>query len=157
MPRTKATTTTKVTKVVKGMQKMVRPKATPTQVKKVKKAKAAEEAARSVSSPRKDFPRKDSGQAGQAPVATIPSAEKQEVISQFQVKAGDTGSPEVQVALLTKRIEKLVGHLKANPSDNHSRRGLLGIVSKRRRLLNYLEKRDVKRYKEVSQRLGLGK
>lgn len=86
-----------------------------------------------------------------------PSAEKQEVISQFQVKVGDTGSPEVQVALLTKRIEKLVGHLKTNPSDNHSRRGLLGIVSKRRRLLNYLEKKDVARYKDVSQKLGLGK
>lgn len=89
--------------------------------------------------------------------AAIPSAEKQEVIIQFQVKAGDTGSPEVQVALLTKRIEKLVGHLKANPSDNHSRRGLLGIVSKRRRLLNYLEKKDVVRHKEVSQKLGLAK
>ncbi|MEK9143636.1 MAG: 30S ribosomal protein S15 [Patescibacteria group bacterium] len=87
----------------------------------------------------------------------MPSAEKQEVISQFQVKAGDTGSPEVQVALLTKRIEKLVGHLKTNPSDNHSRRGLLGIVSKRRRLLNYLEKKDVVRYKDVSKKLGLGK
>ncbi|MEK7544130.1 MAG: 30S ribosomal protein S15 [Patescibacteria group bacterium] len=86
-----------------------------------------------------------------------PSAEKQEVITQFQVKAGDTGSPEVQVALLTKRIEKLVGHLKSNPSDNHSRRGLLGIVSKRRRLLNYLEKKDVARFKEVSQKLGLAK
>lgn len=87
----------------------------------------------------------------------LPSAEKQEVITQFQVKQGDTGSPEVQVALLTKRIEKLVGHLKANPSDNHSRRGLLGIVSKRRRLLNYLEKKDIVRFKDVSQKLGLGK
>lgn len=86
-----------------------------------------------------------------------PSEEKQTVISQYQIKQGDTGSPEVQVALLTKRIEKLVGHLKANPSDNHSRRGLLGIVSKRRRLLNYLEKKDEKRYKEISKKLGLGK
>jgi len=92
-------------------------------------------------------------------VATVPapSEEKQEVIAKFQVKEGDTGSPEVQVALLTKRIEKLGGHLKANPSDNHSRRGLLGIVSKRRRLLNYLEKRDTKRYKAIAQKLGLGK
>lgn len=86
-----------------------------------------------------------------------PSEEKQEVIAKFQVKEGDTGSPEVQVALLTKRIEKLGGHLKANPSDNHSRRGLLGIVSKRRRLLNYLEKKDLKRYKAITQKLGLGK
>jgi len=90
-------------------------------------------------------------------VAPAPSAEKQVVITQFQVKQGDTGSPEVQVALLTKRIEKLVGHLKGNPSDNHSRRGLLGIVSKRRRLLNYLEKKDDRRYKIIAQKLGLSK
>ena len=86
-----------------------------------------------------------------------PSEEKQEVIAKYQVKEGDTGSPEVQVALLTARIEKLVGHLKTNPSDNHSRRGLLGIVSKRRRLLNYLNKKDVKRYKDIAAKLGLGK
>ncbi len=87
----------------------------------------------------------------------VPSEEKKEVISQYQVKEGDTGSPEVQVALLTKRIEKLVLHLKSNPADNHSRRGLLGIVSKRRRLLSYLEKKDAKRYKAIAQKLGLGK
>jgi small subunit ribosomal protein S15 len=90
-------------------------------------------------------------------VVPPPSFEKQEVIAKYQVKEGDTGSPEVQVALLTKRIEKLVGHLKANPSDNHSRRGLLGIVSKRRRLLNYLGKKDAKRYKDIAAKLGLGK
>jgi small subunit ribosomal protein S15 len=87
----------------------------------------------------------------------VPSEEKKEVITQYQVKEGDTGSPEVQVALLTKRIEKLVLHLKSNPADNHSRRGLLGIVSKRRRLLTYLEKKDAKRYKAIAQKLGLGK
>lgn len=90
-------------------------------------------------------------------VVPVPSFEKREVIAEYQVKEGDTGSPEVQVALLTKRIEKLVGHLKANPSDNHSRRGLLGLVSKRRRLLNYLEKKDPKRYKGIATKLGLGK
>ena len=90
-------------------------------------------------------------------VLPAPSEEKKEVIKEYQVKEGDTGSPEVQVALLTKRIEKLVGHLKSNPSDNHSRRGLLGIVSKRRRLLNYLEKKDPKRAKGIAQKLGLGK
>ena len=88
---------------------------------------------------------------------TVPSEEKLDIIKQFQVKEGDTGSPEVQVALLTKRIEKLVGHLKINPSDNHSRRGLLGLVSKRRRLLHYLEEKNQKRYKEISHKLGLGK
>ncbi len=90
-------------------------------------------------------------------VVPAPSEEKLEVITQYQVKEGDTGSPEVQVALLSKRIEKLVGHLKSNPSDNHSRRGLLGIVSKRRRLLNYLEKKDPARYKGIAQKLGLAK
>ncbi len=90
-------------------------------------------------------------------VTPEPGEEKKGIIEQYQVKTGDTGSPEVQIALLTKRIEKLVGHLKTNPSDNHSRRGLLGIVSKRRRLLNYLEKKDVVRFKEIAQRLGLGK
>jgi small subunit ribosomal protein S15 len=93
----------------------------------------------------------------EAVAAPAPSEEKQEVIVQYQMKQGDTGSPEVQVALLTKRIEKLVGHLKANPADNHSRRGLLGIVSKRRRLLNYLEKKDTKRFKAIGQKLGLSK
>lgn len=94
-----------------------------------------------------------------APQAVIPppSEEKQKIIKEFQVKTGDTGSPEVQIALLTSRIEKLVGHLKGNPSDNHSRRGLLGIVSKRRRLMNYLEKLDVVRYKDVLGKLGLSK
>ncbi len=92
----------------------------------------------------------------EAPVAP-PSEEKKEIIEQYQVKEGDTGSPEVQVALLSKRIEKLVNHLKSNPSDNHSRRGLLGIVSKRRRLLNYLEKKDSGRYKTIAQKLGLSK
>lgn len=121
---------TKATKIAKAT-KAKKP------AKKTKKAKVAAETA-------------------VAPVA-LPSAEKQEVISKFQVKAGDTGSPEVQVALLTKRIEKLAGHLKSNPSDNHSRRGLLGIVSKRRRLLNYLEKKDMGRSKELSQKLGLAK
>ena len=89
--------------------------------------------------------------------APAPSVEKQAIIEQFAVKQGDTGSPEVQFALLTGRIEKLISHLKINPSDNHSRRGLLGIVSKRRRLLNYLESKDAKRYGEVVKKLGLGK
>lgn len=90
-------------------------------------------------------------------VAPEPSAEKKAIIDQYAVKSGDTGSPEVQVALLTSRIQKLISHLKTNNSDNHSRRGLLGIVSKRRRLLNYLEKQDAGRYAELTKKLGLGK
>jgi len=87
----------------------------------------------------------------------VPGEDKAQIISEYQVKPGDTGSPEVQIALLTSRIEKLVGHLKANPSDNHSRRGLLGIISKRRRLLNYLENKEKPRYKEIAKKLGLTK
>lgn len=86
-----------------------------------------------------------------------PHEDKQQIITQYQVKPGDTGSPEVQAALLSGRIEKLVGHLKSNPSDNHSRRGLLGIVSKRRRLLNYLQKKDEARYTDIVGKLGLSK
>lgn len=117
-------------------------------IKKVSK-KETKTAAKPVKAPKAKTP--------EAATVPQPSEEKQEIIKQFAVKAGDTGSPEVQIALLTGRIGKLTGHLKANPSDNHSRRGLLGIVSKRRRLLNYLEKKDNKRYKEVAQKLGLGK
>lgn len=83
--------------------------------------------------------------------------EKRGVIEKFQVKKGDTGSPEVQIALLTQRIENLVQHLKNNPADNHSRRGLLGIVSKRRRLLNYLQDKDKKRYQDIIQKVGFTK
>ncbi len=90
-----------------------------------------------------------------ASATPAPSEDKLNIISEFQVKQGDTGSPEVQVALLTSRIEKLVSHLKTNPSDNHSRRGLLGIVSKRRRLLNYLADKDEKRYKVLVKKIGL--
>lgn len=92
-----------------------------------------------------------------SPPAGGPSEDKQVIIAQFQVNQGDTGSPEVQIALLSSRIEKLISHLKTNPADNHSRRGLLGIVSKRRRLLNYLEKKNNKRYLEIAKRLGLSK
>jgi small subunit ribosomal protein S15 len=82
---------------------------------------------------------------------------KLKIIEQYQTKEGDTGSPEVQSALLSTRIDRLIKHLKSNIHDNHSRRGLLGIVSKRRRILNYLEKKDNKRYKEVITKLKLSK
>lgn len=80
---------------------------------------------------------------------------KQKIIEEYQLSKSDTGSPEVQVALLTERITRLTSHLKDNSHDNHSRRGLLGLVSKRRRILNYLEKKDGKRYKEISNKLKL--
>ena len=80
---------------------------------------------------------------------------KQEVITQYAVKDGDTGSPEVQVALLTERIRDLNGHLARFPKDHHSRRGLLKLVGQRRRLLAYLMKKDSARYRVVIGRLGL--
>jgi small subunit ribosomal protein S15 len=87
----------------------------------------------------------------------MPSDEKKKIIDEYAVKKGDTGSPEVQVALLTFKIDKLVGHLKENPKDDHSRRGLLGMVSKRRRLLTYLQKKAADRYKDVIKKLKLAK
>lgn len=84
-------------------------------------------------------------------------AKKTDVIKEFQMFEGDTGSPEVQVALLTISIQELTEHLKKNKKDNHSRRGLLKQVSKRRRLLSFLLKRSEERYKSLVQKLGLQK
>lgn len=83
--------------------------------------------------------------------------EKKKIIKQFAKSRGDTGSPEVQIALLTEKIKKLAAHLKQHKKDIHSRRGLLSIVSKRRRLLNYLLRKDEKRYKATISELGLSK
>jgi small subunit ribosomal protein S15 len=82
---------------------------------------------------------------------------KLELISQYKTHDGDTGSPEVQVALLTKRIMELTDHFKTHAKDNHSRRGLLKLVSQRRSLLNYLKSRDINRYHDLINRLGLRK
>lgn len=83
--------------------------------------------------------------------------QKQDIIKQFQTADGDTGSPEVQVALLTHRIDRLADHLKDHAHDVHSRRGLLSMIAKRRRLLNFLEKIDKKRSTEILKKVGLGK
>lgn len=82
---------------------------------------------------------------------------KNELISEFATHEGDTGSPEVQVAILTERITYLTEHLKANKHDYHTRRGLLKLVGRRRRQLRYLNNRDVNRYRNVISRLGLRK
>ncbi len=84
-------------------------------------------------------------------------ADKQKIIEKFAQRKGDTGSPEVQVALLSHKITKLTGHLDENKKDNHSRRGLLKVVAKRRRILNYLQKIDSKRYKKLIGDLTLKK
>ena len=80
---------------------------------------------------------------------------KQDIIKQFQTADGDTGSPEVQIGLLTKKIERLAEHLKAHAHDVHSRRGLLSMIAKRRRLLNFLEKVDGARFVDIQKRVGL--
>ena len=82
---------------------------------------------------------------------------KQEIISTYKRDEKDTGSPEVQIALLTERINELTEHLKVHQKDNHSRRGLLKMVGKRRNLLNYLSKNDLPKYREVVEKLNLRK
>lgn len=83
--------------------------------------------------------------------------EKSGVISDYRLHESDTGSPEVQVALLSERIKYLQDHFRAHKKDHHSRRGLLKMVGQRRRLLNYLKKKDINRYREVIGRLGIRK
>lgn len=83
--------------------------------------------------------------------------QKTDVIHQNRIHETDTGSPEVQVAILTERINHLTGHLKTHKKDNHSRRGLLKMVGKRRSLLDYLQKKDVERYRALIAKLGLRK
>jgi small subunit ribosomal protein S15 len=85
----------------------------------------------------------------------LDQATKAQIISEFGTKEGDTGSPEVQIAMLTRRINDLNEHLKVHKHDHHSRRGLLLLVGQRRRLLNYLNKTDIERYRSIIERLGL--
>lgn len=87
----------------------------------------------------------------------LKASEKQKIIKKFAIKKGDTGSPEIQISLLTQQIKNLSGHLKKHKKDIHSRRGFLSMVSKRRRLLNYLARKDKKRYQAVIKKLGLKK
>ena len=82
---------------------------------------------------------------------------KQEIIDSYKLHESDTGSPEVQIAILTNRINHLNEHLKINKKDHHSRRGLLKMVGQRRGLLNYLAKKDIERYRDLIDRLGLRK
>lgn len=83
------------------------------------------------------------------------TATKQEIISKFQIHEGDTGSPEVQIAILSSRINHLTEHLKIHKKDFHSRRGLLKMVGQRRGLLNYVKRNDVDRYRKIITELGL--
>lgn len=85
----------------------------------------------------------------------LDEARKKEIITDFQTHEGDTGSPEVQVALLSGRITYLTDHFKTHKKDHHSRRGLLKLVGKRRNMLDYLKKKDIERYRTLIKRLGL--
>ncbi len=129
------------------------------QVKPAKKSPAAAKTAKvtkPVKSAKESKPSVAKPQAKDKSVSAIAS-DKQKVIESFAQKKGDTGSPEVQVALLTFKIEKLSQHLNGNQKDNHSRRGLLKVVAKRRRIINYLQKLDNNRYKHLIEQLGLKK
>jgi small subunit ribosomal protein S15 len=86
---------------------------------------------------------------------SISPERKQELVTQFATTKGDTGSPEVQIAILTERITNLPGHFKSHVKDNHSRRGLLKMVSQRRSLLDYLKSKDEARYKTIIEKLGI--
>ena len=81
--------------------------------------------------------------------------QKQEIIAKYAVHEGDTGSPEVQIAMLSERVALLTEHLKSHKKDHHSRRGLLKLVGQRRRLLEYLRKKDINRYRTLGEKLGL--
>jgi len=88
---------------------------------------------------------------------SLNNEQKQEIISKYRVHDNDTGSPEVQIAILTERINYLTEHLKIHKKDHHSRRGLLKMVGQRRGLLNYLSEKDIERYRALIERLGLRK
>jgi small subunit ribosomal protein S15 len=93
--------------------------------------------------------------APEGKVMALDSAVKAQIIAEYGSKPGDTGSPEVQIAMLTKRIQDLTEHLKAHKHDHHSRRGLLILVGQRRRLLQYLVKTDIARYRSIIEKLGI--
>ena len=87
----------------------------------------------------------------------ITKEKKEEIIKEYARKEGDTGSPEVQIAILTFRIRELTEHLKVNQKDHHSRRGMYKMIGKRRNLLNYLKKNDIERYRTIIEKLGIRK
>lgn len=139
----KATKTAKTAKAVKAVKVLRQAQDKSAKTEKIEKKAKPQKAAKV--------------QVAQVASVAAPSEDKLKIIEKFATKQGDTGSPEVQIALLTERIQKLVDHLKGNPQDNHSRRGLLGMVSKRRRLLNYLSQKNEERYKTITLKLKLAK
>ena len=108
-----------------------------------------------IPSARVDLPRCAAQHTSKGIPVPLDAATKKQIIDEYATGAGDTGSPEVQVALLTRRIADLTEHLKEHKHDHHSRRGLLLLVGQRRRLLNYLQQVDIARYRTLIERLGL--
>lgn len=99
----------------------------------------------------------DTYEGGELETVALPTQEKQAIIEKYRLHEADTGSPEVQIAILTERINYLTEHLKEHKKDHHSRRGLLKMVGQRRGLLNYLKDKDVERYRVIIEKLGLRK
>ncbi len=124
---------------------------------KVVKAPKASKAKETVETPVVEASTKAEKTTGAKTPEWIAGASKQDLINEFATKGGDTGSPEVQVALATHKILNLTMHLEQNPKDNHSRRGLLKVISKRRRILNYLNEKDSARYKDLIKKVNLSK
>lgn len=126
--------------------------------KKTPKKKSAKKPVKPTEAPKvKKEPVKEEKPKGKQSLFSRKLENRAELIKLAALKKGDTGSPEVQIALLTKRIEDLTKHLKIHKKDKHSRRGLLGLVNKRRKLLIYLRKKDEKRYRNITEKLGLEK
>ena len=88
-------------------------------------------------------------------MSSLSAEQKQQIVSEYQLSSSDTGSPEVQIALLTARIKHLTGHFKDHKKDHHSRKGLIRLVNQRRSLLDYVRNKDIQRYRDLVQRLGL--
>ncbi len=166
MPRTKKVaveeTEEKVKKVAaEKTAKKVTKKA--EKAAKVEKTPKAEKAEKAEIAPKTEAQADVKAEANEAKAEAgsaagdLATASKQSIIDQYATKDGDTGSPEVQIALSTQKIFNLSDHLTQNPKDNHSRRGLLKIIAKRRRILHYLHEKDEARYKELIKKLGLKK
>lgn len=143
-------TAAKTKKVTEEVMEEVTPETSETEV-----VEAAEPKAKKASKTTKAASKKKSGD--DVFDTDLATKTKQDIIDMFAIKDGDTGSPEVQIALTTQKIFNLSSHLQENPKDNHSRRGLLKIIAKRRRILHYLQDKDGARYNELIGKLGLKK
>lgn len=133
------------------------PAKTTTKKKVAPKKAVAKKAVTKKASAKKEAPAVQAPKAKRVATFDIATIDKQGIIENFATKEGDTGSPEVQIAISSQKIVNLSSHLQENPKDNHSRRGLLKIIAKRRRILHYLQEKDNARYLGLIEKLGLKK